>query len=162
QNRRSARTAPLVPLRHAHPEKARALVASSMVLIDPRILQANERFYEAFAAGDVEAMDALWAREVPVACVHPGWAALEGRQAVVTSWERIFGAEQQPPSVRMTDAAARVLGDSGIVVCHEHLEGTTLVATNVFVVEQGEWRMAHHHASAVRRGQGPVPPSVVH
>lgn len=133
-----------------------------MPLIDPRILQANERFYEAFAAGDVEGMNALWAEEAPVACVHPGWTAIEGRQSVMTSWERIFLAEPGPPSVQMSDAAARVFGESGVVVCHEHLEGTTLVATNIFVLEDDQWRLAHHHASAVRRGQGPTPPSVVH
>lgn len=133
-----------------------------MPLIDPRILQANERFYEAFAAADVDSMSALWAEEAPVACVHPGWTALEGRPSVITSWERIFSADAGPPTVHMSDAAARVFGGSGVVVCHEHLEGTTLVATNIFVLEGGEWRMAHHHASAVRRGQGPTPPSVVH
>lgn len=133
-----------------------------MALIDPRVLQANERFYEAFAAADASAMEALWAREVPVACVHPGWTALEGRQAVMTSWERIFDAEPGPTGVHASDAAARVIGDTAVVVCMEHLEGTTLVATNVFVLEESEWRMAHHHASAVRRGQGPSTPSVVH
>jgi ketosteroid isomerase-like protein len=133
-----------------------------MPVIDPLILEANERFYRAFASGDVGGMDAVWAREVPVACVHPGWTALEGRQAVMTSWERIFEAEPGPPDVRMSDAAARLVGEAAIVVCLEHLEGTTLVATNVFVREQGEWRITHHHASAVRRGQGPTTPSVVH
>lgn len=133
-----------------------------MALIDLRILQANERFYEAFAAGDLDMMQALWATELPVACVHPGWTALEGRQAVMTSWHRIFQAEGGPPSVRMTDAAARMVAGAGVVICLEHLEGTTLVATNIFVLEGEHWRMSHHHASAVRRGQGPVPPSVVH
>ena len=43
------------------------------------VLAANEEFYRAFAARDLAAMDALWAQETPVACVHPGWDALVGR-----------------------------------------------------------------------------------
>ncbi|MEE8533734.1 MAG: nuclear transport factor 2 family protein, partial [Alphaproteobacteria bacterium] len=40
------------------------------------VLFVNEAFYQAFADGDLAAMDAVWAREAPVACIHPGWAAL--------------------------------------------------------------------------------------
>ena len=42
------------------------------------VLAANEAFYRAFAARDFAAMDALWAAEAPVACIHPGWDALVG------------------------------------------------------------------------------------
>ena len=37
------------------------------------LLAANEAFYRAFASRDAEAMAGLWARTVPVACIHPGW-----------------------------------------------------------------------------------------
>ena len=33
------------------------------------------------------------------------------------------------------------------VVCYEDVEGAFLIATNVFVHEDGTWRMAHHHAA---------------
>ena len=36
------------------------------------VLAANLEFYRAFTMRDVAAMDALWARDAPVACLHPG------------------------------------------------------------------------------------------
>ena len=42
-------------------------------------LAANAAFYAAFAASDAGRMDAVWARRAPVACVHPGWEVLTGR-----------------------------------------------------------------------------------
>ena len=50
-----------------------------MSIVDARILAANQRFYDAFASFDLSLMDSLWAKDVAVACVHPGWAPLEGR-----------------------------------------------------------------------------------
>ena len=44
------------------------------------LLFANEAFYAAFAGHDYAAMEALWARHAPVACIHPGWGVLEGRE----------------------------------------------------------------------------------
>jgi len=46
-------------------------------------LAANLEFYRAFATRDVAAMDALWARRAPVACLHPGWAALKDRDDMI-------------------------------------------------------------------------------
>ena len=38
------------------------------------VLAANANFYRAFAESNFKSMDSQWAREAPVACVHPGWA----------------------------------------------------------------------------------------
>ena len=46
------------------------------------VLFANEAFYQAFAARDLAAMEEVWAHHCPVACIHPGWPPLHGRQAV--------------------------------------------------------------------------------
>ena len=50
---------------------------------EQEVLFANEAFYRAFGDRDRHAMDEMWARENPVACVHPGWGALIGRAAVL-------------------------------------------------------------------------------
>ncbi|MBV8937825.1 MAG: nuclear transport factor 2 family protein, partial [Alphaproteobacteria bacterium] len=50
------------------------------------VLAANLEFYRAFAIRDLAAMDALWARQAPVACLHPGWSALKDREAIMESW----------------------------------------------------------------------------
>ncbi len=110
------------------------------------VLEANEAFYRAFAARDADAMDALWARHAPVACIHPGWDALDGRAEVLGSFRAILGSGSSP-HVRCTVAAAHVMGDMAFVTCHELVEGARLVATNVFTREDGAWRMVHHHSS---------------
>ena len=107
------------------------------------ILAANEAFYRAFREGDAVAMDAVWARRAEVACIHPGAAPLGGREEVMDSWREILGG---PPPIECVRAQAYQLGDSGFVICGERVPGGVLVATNVFVREDGAWRMVHHHA----------------
>ena len=113
------------------------------------VLRANDAFYAAFARRDAAAMDALWAREAKVACLHPGWEPLVGRDAVVSSWRRILLGGGAPPSIRCEGATAHVAGGMAWVICAEILPGGALAATNVFVHEGGAWRMVHHHASAL-------------
>jgi hypothetical protein len=116
------------------------------------VLTANDGFYDAFADRDEERMDALWARERQVTCIHPGWSVLVGRAAIMASWRAIF----RGGGVRIEASAARAFvgGDTAYVVCHEAAAGEppTLIATNVFVREAGVWRMAHHHAGGLAAG----------
>src|SRR5256885_8702113 len=72
-------------------------------------LAANAAFYAAFAASDAERMDAVWARRAPVACVHPGWEVLVGRDSVMESWRRMFETGGAPP-ILCEKAVAHLLG----------------------------------------------------
>lgn len=116
------------------------------------VLAANLEFYRAFAARDVAAMDALWARQAPVACLHPGWAALKDREAIIESWAGIF-SNPDTPRIACFDEHAFLYGDAALVLCEEELEGGTLAASNLFVREDGEWRIAHHQAGQIVRRQ---------
>jgi ketosteroid isomerase-like protein len=117
---------------------------------DSDVLAANTRFYAAFAARDAEAMDTAWAREAAVTCVHPGWPPIRGRAEVMASWRSIFEHDEGPaPSCEAPTTS--VHGTSATVLCRERLGNVVLVATNVFVHEDGTWRMLHHHASALAR-----------
>lgn len=118
-----------------------------MTVDERAVLAANAAFYRAFAERDVAAMDALWARSVPVACIHPGWQVLNGRDAVMASWRGILAGV--PPAIRCSDEIPRVAGTAAFVVCTESLDAGELVATNVFVQEAGDWKLAHHHAGPV-------------
>ena len=122
---------------------------------DPQaVLAANEAFYAAFNAKDTTAMDALWARTSPVACVHPGWNILSGREEVLASWEGILTNPGQP---RIVAGGAEVLLDSGeiaIVTCRELVAGSPLAATNTFLREDGGWKLVHHHSSPVANLRG--------
>jgi ketosteroid isomerase-like protein len=112
----------------------------------PDVLDANGAFYRAFAGRDLDAMDAVWASAAPVACVHPGWDALRGRDAVMQSWRAILSGPRSP-EIGCSHAFAQVLGDTALVICREHVAGGQLVATNVFVREANGWKLVHHQAS---------------
>jgi limonene-1,2-epoxide hydrolase len=112
------------------------------------LLRTNAAFYRAFAERDIEAMDELWAHTLPVACVHPGWPALHGREDVMASWRAILlGGES--PEIRCEQAVAMLVGEVGLVTCVERIGDDALVATNVFAREQGLWQIVHHQAGAV-------------
>jgi ketosteroid isomerase-like protein len=122
------------------------------------ILAANRRFYEAFARADLGAMDDLWAREVPVTCVHPGWTPMVERDEIMQSWQAIL-AGTAPREVSYGAAEAFPGEDMGYVLCSETIGDTELIATNVFVRESnGEWKMVHHHAGPLVRPRAPQPP----
>ena len=43
-----------------------------------------------------------------------------------------------------------MLGDAAaIVVCRELVAGTPLAATNIYVLEEGSWRLVHHQSGPV-------------
>jgi len=122
--------------------------------------EANARFYRAFEALDLRAMDEVWGHGAHVKCVHPGWPLLTGWEAVRASWEAIF-ANTQEMSFTLTDVRVTEAGDLAWVTCTENIlsesDGrvgvTSILATNVFERgpgrEGGGWRMVHHHASHV-------------
>lgn len=122
------------------------------------VLDANEGFYRAFAARDLDAMQRVWADRLPVVCVHPGWDVLVGRDRVIASWDGILSSPSSP-EVSCDRAEAHVLGEVALVTCHEVLPGGRLAATNVFAREDGRWRMVHHQATPIAPGQVRPPPS---
>ncbi len=110
-------------------------------------LFANEAFYLAFTQKDLSAMDALWASEHPLICVHPGWEVLTDRQEILSSWQQILRNPRQP-GMDFHNAVANVLGGVVLVTCYEQLPGGVCVATNGFVEEAGDVRMVLHHSGA--------------
>ena len=67
-----------------------------MTLDEAHVLAANRAFFTAFSKRDPAAMASLWCQRAPVACVHPGWQALHGRDDVLASWEAILSHPESP------------------------------------------------------------------
>ncbi len=111
------------------------------------VLEANEAFYRAFSLGDYVAMSELWAKDAPVACLHPGARLLSGRRAVLSSFRELLAAA---PAWKMVSRGATVhlFGGCAFVTCLEANgdQPAHLAATNIFVLEAGRWKMVHHHA----------------
>ncbi len=122
---------------------------------ESEVLAANGAFYAAFASGDAEALEAVWARAAPVACCHPGWEPLIGRARVMASFQAIL--RNGAPPVRCADASAHVIGDAAYVVCVETVAGARLAATNLFVREAGRFRLVHHQAGPLAEQPAPPP-----
>jgi hypothetical protein len=129
-----------------------AMSESSRKAVEAEILRANAAFYRAFSRGDYPAMAELWARQAPVACIHPGSPVLTGRQAVLESWREILG-NPPPFEMRCESPTVHRLGEAAVVTCYEAngKHPAHLAATNVFVLEEGSWRMVHHQAGPLSR-----------
>lgn len=121
----------------------------------PAVLAANQRYYEAFEARDLDAMSDLWDRTEQALCTHPGWATLEGWGAVAASFFALFQNGGQIQFV-LTRERATVVGDAAWVSVDENLlgdqGGVTVSALNLFVRKGGGWRMIGHHGSVVQAG----------
>lgn len=130
---------------------------------EAEVLAANQAFYDAFSHHDVAAMEAVWSHRTDLACIHPGWEAIVGRREVLSSWRAILSSPEAPP-VECVEAVAHVIGDVAYVVCNEVLPGAELCATNVFVREDGLWKLVHHQAGPVASRMeeaAPRPPRVL-
>jgi ketosteroid isomerase-like protein len=116
------------------------------------IVRANASFYRAFTQGSYKAMADLWARSAPVVCIHPGSPAISGRDSVLESWRMIL-REPPPLAMRCDGTVVHLHGEAAVVTCYEGNgdHPAHLAATNVFVLEEGSWRMVHHHAGPLSR-----------
>lgn len=125
---------------------------------EAEVLWANASFYQAFTAGDLAAMRALWAADAPLSCLHPGMPLLAGRGPVLESWAQILS--RPPPSpMRCDQARVQLFEGTALVLCYEGSgeRPSHLAATNVFVRERGHWRLVHHHAGPLSQPMERVP-----
>lgn len=124
------------------------------------VLAANQRFYDAFEAADLDAMSDLWEHSERVVCTHPGWNSLRGWASVAASFFALFQGGQEMQFI-LTGAHAEVAGDTAWVSVDENLLaadiGGTMAAVNIFARDGGSWRLVVHHASPVAAsGEGPT------
>lgn len=128
------------------PTHRRDFLHKPILTADYAVLQANLGFYEAFAARDMEAMDRCWSTQHRVACAHPGWQVIHGRERVMASWRAILEGTSAP-DIHCQGAQTILVDQVAVVTCVERLADARLVATNVFALEEGLWKMVHHHAA---------------
>ena len=115
------------------------------------VLRANHEFYSAFRSGDYARMDQLWALHHDVSVFHPNWEGIEGRDAVMASWFEVM-VVAEPPIVTVRDECVIMNGRRAFVLCTECFDAIRIIASNLFVLEDGEWRMTHHQATQLPHG----------
>ena len=123
-----------------------------------KLLFANDQFYLAFNNSDYELMDALWAQQSPVVCIHPGWPALTDRESILDSWERIL-AGSDSPGITYDNTRVFDYGVFALVMCYESVGDNRLIATNAFIEENGQLRMVLHQAGGCTEAPDPEPQS---
>jgi ketosteroid isomerase-like protein len=117
---------------------------------------ASDRFYDALdrmANGDAGPMMEVWSHRDDVTTMHPLGGREVGWEAVREPWETVASMADSGEITR-TDQLIRVLGDAAYEVVTEKasmtLAGQSLDAayraTNVYRLEDGEWKIVHHHA----------------
>lgn len=128
---------------------------ANKIFANPQDVEAA--FYEALAAGDLEAMMQVWSEDEEVICIHPGWPRLSGYTEVRESWRRIFSNDarltlhvtQQSQFVTPFAVISNVLEQFG--QAGDESLAAPVAATNIYTRGALGWRMVAHHAS-------PVPP----
>ncbi|MCC6191749.1 MAG: nuclear transport factor 2 family protein [Anaerolineales bacterium] len=123
------------------------------------VLAAHTSFYTALSLADLALMERLWLPSPAAVCVHPGWPALLGWDAIHASWVRIF-ENQGPLHIWPTEVQLRLHGQTAEVNCLENIDMRQMrdnavlqnLAINVFRLASGAWRLLEHHTL-------PAPPS---
>lgn len=110
------------------------------------VLRVNHEFYSAFRSGDYARMDGLWAQHHDVSVYHPNLEGIEGREAVMTSWFEMM-VVNEPPTVTVRDECVIMTGRRAMVLCTECFDMTRIIASNLYVLEDGEWKITHHQAT---------------
>jgi ketosteroid isomerase-like protein len=122
---------------------------------DDAVLRANQAFYDAFEARDMDLMSDVWDHHGDVSCTHPGWQRLDGWGGVAASFLAIFQGPQ-PIQFILTNATVQVDGTVAWVTVDENILGDDAGATasglNIFRRTSEGWKLAVHHSSQVLVG----------
>ena len=131
------------------------------------LIRANEVFYEAFEALDLDRMKDVWSCGERDVCIHPGWEMLIGWSEIRDSWRAIF-ANTGYMRFRASDVKIRLSDEFGWVSCIENIfsviDGHTIhsrvACTNLFLQADGRWQMILHHGSPIASAQAIQPMDV--
>ena len=118
------------------------------------VRQANENFYKAFNNRDIDLMKETWLNDSGSVCIHPGWGPLKGYDPIIKSWSDIF---KNSHNMEIRLSQVEVIFSDGLawVSCQENLtivtmdgvQSSYMVATNLYQLIDGQWRIMLHHAS---------------
>lgn len=159
-----------VPVHSWVPPAGHANVDSVETRDEAEVLAANDAYYAAFARLDQDGMARIWSARAPVTCIHPGAPLIVGRDAVLASWRSLFTSTRYI-RFALREQRVFVFGTCAWVFLVEEIEtdqGPTSArtgqrvqaetrSTNVFVREEGVWKLVHHHAEPATGRRSPPP-----
>ena len=119
---------------------------------------ANQAFYDALSARDVNAMQKVWSSDSDIQNIGPrSKTAAMGWPALKENFERTFDmfselkATMDDPRIKLNGSTAWVSGIEKVQRKSKAGEAGTgaNLGTSIFVKQDGRWRMVYHHASAI-------------
>jgi ketosteroid isomerase-like protein len=124
------------------------------------VLAVHTNFYTALSLADMALMQRIWLASPDAVCVHPGWAALTGWEAIRESWQGIFES-QGLVRIWPTEVQVRLYGQTAEITCIENVDLTNVRgsgvrqtrATNILRHVEREWKFLEHHAVSLPGGQ---------
>jgi ketosteroid isomerase-like protein len=125
----------------------------------PRLTQAEIALHN----GDAEPRLAMWSRNDPVT-LFGAWLSDAGWDDVSRTFRLLASRFSDCTAYDIDIVAAGASGDLAYTVAYEHttasVEGTprtyTLRVTQIYRLEDGEWKLAHRHGDEVAAGQEPL------
>lgn len=113
---------------------------------------AETAFYEAFQAGDAQAMRHIWLDSPDCVCIHPGGERLQGTDLILESWDDLLPG-MRGVVVHRSEITQIPGRDLVLHVLRENLyingeRRGVMLATNGYRHDGQGWRMVLHHASA--------------
>jgi hypothetical protein len=113
--------------------------APQKLIPEEALRTANTNFYAAFESLDLAQMDAVWAHDDDVSCVHAGSELLLGWDEVRERWARIFANAKRVRVALSTERVTTAFSDG--------FDDTRVQATNIFVRHEEGWLLVARHAS---------------
>lgn len=119
---------------------------------------ANQAFYDALSARDVNAMQKVWSSDSDIQNIGPRSKAPDvGWPAIQKNLERTFGmfselkVTMEDPRIKLSGSTAWVSGIERAQRKSKAGEAGTgaNLGTSIFVKRDGRWQMVYHHASAM-------------
>jgi ketosteroid isomerase-like protein len=121
--------------------------------------EAEQAFYDAFEAADLRAMMDVWANREFVECIHPMSDRIQGIDGIAASWRELFSSGLRV-KIRRTDIHRTQDALLAVHILYENLsipgnneQTAPIIATNIYQLMAGSWRMVLHHASPSVRAE---------
>jgi len=128
--------------------------ATRLAIEHGRVRETNRRFYQIMENLSLEEMAEVWLTTPNCRCVHPGGPLLVGWEAVREGWRLLFESVHDL-HIDVRRVEIHMEGAVAWLTCLERMTRTTTngvdrlvyTASNLFVLEDGEWKLAQHHSS---------------
>jgi ketosteroid isomerase-like protein len=120
---------------------------------EDEVRTVSDKFYSGLSRMDVSALPGIWSHRDDVTTMHPMGGEQVGWEAVRTSFEEAAAGPMTDSRVDLIDqriyAGEDLAYETGIERGRATLSGAPIEfehrVTNVYRLEDGQWKMVHHH-----------------